>query len=643
MMATFTRSSTALSGDGVQAAVGLGGQGVNPNMPFEPRHRTLVEILNHSVEQFGPRPLFGTRKAGRWTWTTYAAFASMVDRFRCGLASLGVRRGDTVAIISNNRVEWAVAAYASYRLSAAIVPMYEAQRESEWEFILGDCGARVLLVANGDIFAKAKRFLESVPTLEHIVLIDGTANGDGRVRTYESLLDAGGPFLRTDPDPQDIAGVIYTSGTTGQPKGVMLTHLNLASNLDAMRRIVPDEDDDRSLSFLPWAHVFGQTVELHGLLSTGASMAIANGVDRLIDDLAEVRPTLLFTVPRVFNKVYTVVNARLAAKPAIVKLAVAVALRVKAKERTGGRLTLGEHVLLRLVDRAVFADVRARLGGRLRYAICGGAALSRQVAEFVDALGIRVYEGYGLTETSPVATSNVPGARKFGSVGRAIPGVRVEIDSATAEEKPAEGDKPARREGEIVVYGHNVMNGYFKRPSENAAAFTADGGFRTGDVGYIDCDGYLYITGRIKEQYKLENGKYVVPSPLEEQLKLSPYVANAMIYGENRPYNVAIIVADVAAARAWAEKHGVRLQGGDEALFKDYRVRKLFQGEIDKYGAALRRFEAVRHFALIATDFTAENGLATPSMKLKRPAVLRAYKHVIEELYAKPLGGVRPD
>ncbi len=243
--------------------------------------------------------------------------------------------------------------------------------------------------------------------------------------------------------------------------------------------------------------------------------------------------------------------------------------------------------------------MRARFGGKLKYAISGGAALSPNVAEFIDSLGVTVYEGYGLTETSPIATVNVPGASKIGSVGRPIPGVRVEIDPATGERKPAENGKPARLEGEVVIYGHNVMKGYFKRPEENAAVFTQDGGFRTGDMGYVDPHGFLFITGRIKEQYKLENGKYVVPTPLEEQLKLSPYVANVMVYGDNKPFNVALVVANVPAVRHWAEQHAVSLPGDAEALLKDDRVRSLLKGEVEKYGSGFKGFESIQDFALI--------------------------------------------
>lgn len=600
---------------------------------FQPQFGTLNDLHDHSVRTFGHRELFGTKKNGRWSWTTYRQFGEMVANFRGGLAKLGIRRGDVVACVSNNRVEWAVACYACYGLGAAFVPMYEAQNPKEWDFIVRDCEAKLLLVANEGCLAKAKGMLGAVPSLQNIVLIDGAANGDGRIKTYASLLDQG-TAEAIKANPEDQASLIYTSGTTGNPKGVILTHGNIASNVCAVHELIPVANDDRSLSFLPWAHVFGQTGELHLFMSIGASMALAESVDKIIDNLSEVKPSVLLSVPRIFNKIYTAVQGQIASKPRAVQELVKAALKVTAKERTGERLKLHELALLEMVDRVVFEKVRLRFGGRLKYAVSGGAALSREVGEFIDSLGITIYEGYGLTETSPIATANMPGARKIGSVGRPIPGVTIEIDPATGERRPAEGGRPARFEGEIIVRGHNVMKGYLKRPEENAAVFTKDGGFRTGDMGYVDAQGFLFITGRIKEQYKLENGKYVVPTPLEEQIKLSPYVLNVMVYGDNRPHNVALVVANVDAVRKWAAESQTTLPSDTRALLDDARVKSLFKKEIEKYGAAFKGFESIQDFALIADDFTTDNGMLTPSMKLKRRKVIEVYAPQIDALYA---------
>ena len=604
--------------------------------PFHPKFTTLVDIFERSIAAHASRPLFGTKKEGQWTWTSYAEFGSLVDKLRGGLSSIGVQRGDCVAAVSNNRVEWAVAAYACYSLGAAFVPMYEAQNPKEWEFIVRDCEAKVFLAANDAVLAKAHRLLDAVPSLKNVVVFDPgerPTNGDGRITTYAALLASGKKVEPIHPVGSDNAGLIYTSGTTGDPKGVILTHSNLASNVSAIGDTLALEREDQSLSFLPWAHSFGQTGELHFFFSRGASMAICEGVDKILDNLVEVRPTVLLSVPRIFNRLYTAVQTQIAAKPRPVQDLVKAALRMTAKERAGERLKLHELALLELADKVVFQKVRARFGGQLRFAVSGGAALSPEVIEFIDSLGIVIYEGYGLTETSPVATVNFPGARRIGSVGPPLPGVRIDIDEATGEHKAAEKGKPSRLEGEIVIHGHNVMKGYFNRPEDNAAVFTPDGGFRTGDMGYTDALGFLYITGRIKEQYKLENGKYVVPTPLEEKLKLSPFVANVMVYGEGRPFNVALVVANLSAVKAWAADHHVTLPSTADGVLAHERVRGLFRQELEKYGQSFKGFESIQEFSLIAEDFTTDNGMLTPSLKLKRGKVVEAYGPAIAKLY----------
>jgi long-chain acyl-CoA synthetase len=606
-------------------------------MHFEPQFRTLAEVFERSTKANASRQLFGVKKAGQWTWMTYAQFAHEVERLRAALAARGVGRGDKVAIISNNRVEWAAAAYASYCLGAAFVPMYEAQHPKEWEFIISDCGAKVLFVANETALAKAKPAFERLPALKNVIVIDGQTNGDARVETYTSLLAAARETGANGftVQPTDVAGIIYTSGTTGTPKGVVLTHLNLASNVSAIPYLFPITKEDKSLAFLPWAHVFGQVCELHFLFSTGASIAIVDNVDKLLDYLAEVQPSVIMSVPRIFNRIYTAVHTQIASRPRPIQALVNKALAIAAKERSGQRLDLPELALIKLADKLVFSKVRARFGGRLRYAVSGGAALSTEVAEFIDSIGVTVFEGYGLTETSPVASANTPGGRKIGSVGRPIPGIRVEVDEATGETKPADGHKPERFEGEIIIYGHNVMRGYYNRPEETAAVMTKDGGFRTGDMGYVDTQGFVFITGRIKEQYKLENGKYVVPTPLEERLKLSPYVLNAMVYGDNRPYNVGIVVANVPAVRKWAEEHSIAVSADVDALLRDEKVKALFRKELAEQSGDFKGFESIQDFALIATDFTTDNGMMTPKMSLKRRQIIDTYKPLLDQLYAK--------
>jgi long-chain acyl-CoA synthetase len=337
-----------------------------------------------------------------------------------------------------------------------------------------------------------------------------------------------------------------------------------------------------------------------------------------------VKPTVLFAVPRIFNRIYSGVEKQIESKPAPIRSLFRAGLRLAAKKRQNKPLGMMESATLALADKIVFAKVRGRFGGNLKYAVSGAAALAREVADFVDGLGITVYEGYGLTETSPIVSCNVPGHRKLGSVGRPIPGVRVVIDTQVT------GDP---KNGEIVVYGPNVMQGYYKHKAETDAVFTPDGGFRTGDMGYLDDDNYLYITGRIKEQYKLENGKYVVPSPLEELVKLSPFISNVMIYGDNKPFNVALVVANIQALKEWGAHHGVKHTNPDHFL-ADPKVRAKMREELDRVCGDFKGYERIRNFALLAEDFTLENDMLTPKLSVKRRNVLRRWQKEIDQLYA---------
>lgn len=581
----------------------------------------LVELYERAVRDFADRDLFGVKHEDHWHWLTYAEFGAMVDDFRAGLASLGVGPGDRVAMVANNCVEWAVAAYATYGLRAAFVPMYEAQAADEWVFILKDCAARVVIGSKRSIYETLVGRKGEIPSLEHVIGIELPEDDS---HAFANVVARGGanPVPAMQPAPGEIAGFIYTSGTTGLPKGVVLTHKNFCSNVNDASQRFPIGPDDRCLAFLYWAHAFGQTAELHEFISHGLSLAINDDIANLVANLADVQPTVLVAVPRIFNRIYDGINKQMADRPAPIRNLFHAGVKAATRRGRGEKLGLGEAAALKLADTLIFRKVRARLGGRLRFCVSGSAALSKEVAEFVAAIGIEVYEGYGLSEASPVVSSNYPGALKIGSVGKPFPSVRVVID------RDATGD-PVN--GEIVIYGDNVMQGYHNRPEENAQAFTADGGLRTGDMGHLDADGFLFITGRIKEQYKLENGKYTVPSPLEEDLKLSPFITNVMLYGENKPFNVALVVPDLSSLERWAKQRGEPL--GDPKT--DPKILALLQSELDKHSAHFKGYERPKKLLVTLEDFTIENGILTPSLKIKRREVVKRYGPALEGLYTK--------
>ena len=584
---------------------------------------SLVTVWEESSRRHATRDALAERRpGGEWAWLSYADVAARVDRCRSGLARLGVSPGDRVAVISDNRVDWVVACYAIYGLEGALVPMYQAQLDREREHILEDSGATIALVATEPLYTSVSALRERLPSLRAVVGFDLPPDHPDSFAALLALGEAE-PIPARRPAPGTVAGFFYTSGTTGLPKGVVLTHANLGSNLLAMREVFPLEPGEISLSFLPWAHSFGQVCELHYGLSQGMSIAINDAIPNLLENLKEIRPTILVAVPRVFNRIYRAVMQDISQRPALLRRLFQDGLEAAAQHRRGEKVGFLRELELKLDDKLIFAKIRERFGGRLEKVISGSAALTLEVAELIDALGIAVYEGYGLSETSPVVAANTPRHRKLGSVGRVLPGVRVVIDESKGG---AEG------EGEIIVYGPNVMRGYHHREEENAAALTEDGGLRTGDLGRLDEDGYLFITGRIKEQYKLENGKYVMPGVVEEELKLSPYIANVMVHGDGRPYNIAIVVPDLPALEDWAKREGLELS--DPA--RDPRVHALLMDELEKHGHTLRGYELPKKLLVLTDDFTTEGGTLTPTLKLKRREVLSRYRREVDALYAGP-------
>lgn len=591
---------------------------------FNPPFRDLVSLLESAVERHGARPLFGEKRSGRWEFITYREFAHDVDAARAGLAGLGVGRGDRVAIVSGNSVPWAAAAYGSFGLGAIWVPMYEAQQDGERQFILRNSEAKICLASTQEIARRVLQMKPSLPALRHVICIGAPPEDPS---SYSALLAAGGrdPRGARVPDPSETAAIVYTSGTTGEPKGVVLSHSNFACNVAAGLSVFQLQPEDRSLAFLPWAHLFGQTVEVHTIIGAGASAALSRGAAHLLDEMAEVQPTLLVSVPTVFNRIYAAVRRKMAESPAPVRKLFAAGQRVQARIRAGERVSALDRMALALIRRLVYRPIVARFGGRLRFAVSAGAALPREVAEFVDGLGVLVCEGYGLTETSPGTALNTPTDRRLGSVGKPVPGVTVALDES-------KGLEPG--EGEIIVHGHNVMQGYYKLPEETARVLTPDGGFRTGDLGRIDSDGYLYVTGRVKELYKLDNGKYVAPVPLEEKIGLSLFVSQVMVYGDNRPFNIAVIVPDLAMLRAWAAQHGV-LDGDAERLVRDARTRELLRAEIDRQSRDFKGFEKIRDFIVSAEEFAVANDLLTPKLSIKRRNVVQRYRQEIESIYAR--------
>jgi long-chain acyl-CoA synthetase len=589
----------------------------------------LVDLFEGAVSRFSNNNLFGVKNDTKTDliWMTYGEIGRRVDNLRGGLVHRGIGKNDAVGFIGNNRPEWAISAFAAYGAGARFVPMYEAELESTWEYIIRDSAVKLLMVSKPEIYQKVIRYKGLIPTLEHVFVVE--SSGPGSMASLEQEGEKN-PVPSIKPDSKDIAALIYTSGTTGEPKGVLLSHLNFTSNAIGGNRLYNDvlNEDSRSISILPWAHSYGQTAELYNWMLVGGSIGFMEAVTTLGDDLALVKPTFMIAVPRVFNKIYDGLNAKMKDTGGLAKALFDMGVESAKKKRelaAEGKSSFMVNLKLKIADKIVFKKIRDKFGGRLIGALTASALMNKEIAAFFSDIGIPVFDCYGLSETSPAVTMNCFSANRPGSVGRPIENVRVVIDKSVVEDGSSDG--------EIIVYGPNVMQGYHNKPEETTKVMTPDGGFRTGDRGRLDEDGYLFMTGRIKEQYKLENGKYVFPGALEEDIRLIPFVANAMVAGEGKKYNVCLIIPDIEVLTKYAIDNNLPVKDPN-ALINDKSIQQMISDTVtaslkEKYGG----YEIPKKFIYIADDFTLENGMLTQTMKLKRRVVFEKYNDAIKTAY----------
>jgi len=587
----------------------------------------LIDLFNEAVKKFGPNPLYGTKnkQKKKYEWISYQQLSDRIDNLRAALNELGLKKGERVGIIANNRTEWAVTVFATHGLGGEFVPMYEKEILKVWKYIIKDAEIKILFVANEEIYKKVKDLLTKIDTLEQIFIID--SNNDLSMKKLEEkgkLLE----HTAISPDPYDVANLIYTSGTTGEPKGVLLTHGNLTSNSATGLQLFPFLDkNSRSLSILPWAHSYGQSAEFYNWFYFGGSIGFMESVDTLAEDLELVRPTFLIAVPRVFNKIYDGIWTKMeetgGLKYKLFKTAVDTA--EKRRQLTEqGKSNAFLDFKFKILDNLVFSKIREKFGNRLEMSITASALMSQKVSLFFRNIGIPVFDCYGLSETSPAVTMGCPKWNKQGSVGKAVKDVEIRIDYTGLDNQ----DKG----GEIQIKGPNVMKGYYNKPEATKAVFTEDGWLKTGDRGKIDEEGYLYITGRIKEQYKLENGKYVFPASLERDIKNLPYIENAMIHGEGKPFNTCIVVADCTVIQKLAETLEIKTSVGkliNSPIVQDFLSKEIQKSLKGKYGG----YEIPKKFIFINKPFSVENGMLTQTLKLKRRKVYEKYGLQLEELY----------
>ena len=568
---------------------------------------------------------------GRYVPISTAELVDRVQRLAHALQALGVHRGERIALMADNGPHWPLVDFATLGMGGVLVPVYPTLLAEGAAYIVHDSGSKVLFVQGRERLDGLLALRGDMPSLEHVVFIDDGADPGADYTTLATLLERGAgadrasfEALAREATPADLATLIYTSGTTGNPKGVMLTHGNIASNIVDGLSCIDVEGNYTALSFLPLSHSFERTVD-YIYFYKGCSIAYAESINTVAQNFQDVKPHLFVAVPRVYEKVLSRVHENIAqaggVKEKLFRWAVEVG-RQSLPARLSGKGPGGLLGLkLALADKLVFSKIRARLGGRFEFAISGGAPLPRDVAEFFWGAGVRIFEGYGLTETSPVLTVNSPRKVKLGSVGTAIPNVQLRI----------------AEDGEILAKGPNIMQGYFNNPEATAEVIDADGWFHTGDIGHLDAEGFCFITDRKKEIIVNAYGKNIATAPIENALKASRFIGQAVVIGDRKKFLSALIVPDFETLRPWARAQGIEF-GDDAQLVRAQPVRELIGREIAPVNEKLARYERIQTWEIVPAEFTLEGGELTPTQKVKRRVINTKYKDLIDGMYATAVG-----
>ena len=555
---------------------------------------TVARVAYEGGERFGGRPAQLVRRAGRWEEISFTELRAGVDELARGLVHLGVEVGDRVGVLAQTRTEWLQVQLAVAAVGAVVVPIYPTSGQQECEWILGDSGAVAVICENADQAGKIARVRNSLPMLRDIVVMDA----DGVHPSLETLRKRGHDGDGTEverrsaaSDPDDPVVIVYTSGTTGRPKGCVLTNRNLMSTCAAALRKDLVRPDDLVYLFLPMAHVFAQLTHLTVTAVGGTVAYCSAGATAIMSDLAEVRPTAFPSVPRIFEKIYAKVTSAVPSE--------ALAKMVQAAEQG---------------DEQMFAEVRALFGGRMRICLSGAAPIAPEILRFFHAAGVPVYESYGLSESAAVGTVNTPGATRIGTVGR-----------------PIQGKMRVASDGELLMKGPQVFTGYWKQPDTTADALV-DGWLHTGDLGEIDADGFVRITGRKKDLIITANGKNLAPGATENELRQSPWISHAVMCGDRRPYPVALITLDAEQSTSWALERG--LSADLDELCTHPEVAAHVREAVDKVNARYAPHQQIKRFRILGRDFSTETGELTPTLKVKRGVVYEKFAHEIDRLYA---------
>jgi long-chain acyl-CoA synthetase len=598
--------------------------------------RNIPDLYKWRVNETPDRPAFSYKKDNQWVDISWKDFFERAKCIASALIHMGFKKGNTAAIYSYNRLEWVLADLGILLAGGASITVYHSLPFNQASYIINDSESTFVFAENKAIIEEMKEKRTEIPNVQKVISFDnGVKEGDfiigfktfedlGRsyLRNYEKQIEENIEKIKLD----DIATMVYTSGTTGVPKGVIQTHLNHLSMVEMLYDIGDIREDDVCLLFLPLAHSFAKAVEyVHPRF--GIKIAFAESIDKVIDNLAEVRPTVFPSVPRVFEKVYAKVRSNAEASPIKKKIfdwAISVGKKYGDYKIKGQNPPLGLSIKHKIAHKLVFSKIHERVGGRIRFFISGGAPLSKEIAEFLWSAGLLVLEGYGLTETTPAISINTTREFKFGTVGKPLKWVEVKI----------------AEDGEILARGPNIAKGYWKKPKETEEVFKPDGWFHTGDIGIIDEDGFLKITDRKKDLIKTAGGKYVAPQPIENALKAgSPLISQAVVIGDARPYCVALITLNKDEVLNFAKAKGLDTSKSYEEIINDPVIISEIQKVIDGVNSNLASFETIKKFRIIPQDFMIEDGSLTPTLKVKRKVIMERYKDIINEMYSSSKEG----
>ncbi len=593
--------------------------------------QTIPELFQAAVRDL-PRPdCFSYRdEDGVYRDVSSAEAMQRVRALRLGLRSLGIKPGEKVALLSENRLEWALTDLGALCAGCITVPIYPTLLPETIAYILKDCRPAAIFISTAEQSDKIQPLREQMPFLREVITFEPSNHPD--TLTFAKLLQIGQNLAEQNPpphaaecdqvDPHDPCSIIYTSGTTGNPKGVVLSHWNFVSNVQAIREIISFEPDDRCLSFLPLSHVLERMAGFYTTLSAGVGIAYAQRMDSVPVDVLDVKPTIMVSVPRLYEKIYAKVLG-LAMNSGFPRKNIffwARNLGIQAAElRADGKgISAWMQFQLKIADALVFKKLRAKLGGRIRFMVSGGAPLNSRINKFFNAAGLTILEGYGLTETSPVLTCNNFDTLRFGSVGKAISGTEIRI----------------AEDGEILVRGPQVMLGYFNNEAATKEILDQDGWLATGDIGHLDADGYLFITDRKKDLIVTAGGKNIAPQPIENAFVADKYVAQVVVIGDRRQYLSALIIPDLENLRTFAAEASLGVET-DAELIQDPAVQALFADLVEKKNRNLPGFTQIKKFTLLAKEFTLDDGELTPTLKVKRFAIATKYADVIAAMYPR--------